>query len=524
MVLTQVDDRAETAGRGGGGTYRTLARHPIRATRRELLRVAGGRRRARALFLLACVLALDTADVSTIGAIAGRLEPALSLSNTELGLLVAVPALAAAVATVPVGVLTDRVNRVRLMSVSVLVWGVAMVASGLTGSFGLLLVTRVALGAANATAGPTVSSLTGDLFAPRERGRVYGLILSGELLGAGLGFVLSGELAALSWRAAFFALAVPSAMLAVALWRLLPEPERGGASRLAREDTDADRGDEASPRTRRRTPEDHAHESVAQRQVELQRVDPNEGLVLRENPARMGLWMATRYVLRIPTNVVLIVSSALGYFYLAGVQTFGVVYFRGEFGVSQSSASLLLVLIGLGGIAGVVAGGRLADRLLRQGVIAARILVAAASTIATVALFLPALLLRSLGLAMPLFVLAGAAFAARNPALDAARLDIMHHRLWGRAEAVRTLLRQLTVAIAPLLFGFLADQLASRQHGGSAQHGFGASASAAGLKIAFLILLVAVVVSGILTLRARRTYPVDVATAVASENEVHAVS
>ena len=60
--------------------------------------------------LLACVLALDTADTSMIGAIAGKLETALRLSNTELGLLASVPSLFAAIATVPIGVLTDRVD------------------------------------------------------------------------------------------------------------------------------------------------------------------------------------------------------------------------------------------------------------------------------------------------------------------------------------------------------------------------------------------------------------------------------
>ena len=516
MLLTRVDDRAVHRQDSAAG-YLAAARHPIRAARREALRVAGGRARARALVLLACVLALDTADISTIGAIAGRLEPALSLSNTELGLLVAIPAVAAALATPPVGVLTDRVNRVRLMSVSVLVWGAAMVASGLSGSFGALLVTRVALGAANATAGPTVSSLTGDLFAPRERGRVYGLILSGELLGAGLGFVVSGELATLSWRVAFFALAVPSVALAAALWRLLPEPERGGAGRLRREDPETEAGDEPALGGDHGSLDDDAGASVAQRQAERQRVSPNEGLVLRSNPTAMGLWRATRYVLRIPTNVVLIVSSALGYFYLTGLQTFGDVYFRGEFGAPQSLAALLLALIGLGGLAGVVFGGRLADRLLRKGVIDGRIVVGAVSALAAVALLVPALLAQSLVVAMPLFVLAGAAFAARNPALDAARLDIMHHRLWGRAEAVRTLLRQLTVAAAPLAFGLIADEFGARGTVSGRGQGFGAGAGAGGLKIAFLLMLITLAGSGILTLRARWTYPVDVATAAASE-------
>jgi hypothetical protein len=118
---------------------------------------------------------------------------------------------------------------------------------------------------------------------------------------------------------------------------------------------------------------------------------------------------------------------------------------------------------------------------------------------------------------MPLYVLAGAAFGARNPALDAVRLDVMHHRLWGRAEAIRTLLRRIVVAAAPLVFGVLADQLASSRSHAGAQHGFDANASAAGLHATFLVLLAALALGGLLTFRARRTYPRDVATALASE-------
>ena len=45
-------------------------------------------------------------------------------------LLVALPALAAAVMTVPIGALTDRVRRVSLLKWSVVVWSLAMTAAG----------------------------------------------------------------------------------------------------------------------------------------------------------------------------------------------------------------------------------------------------------------------------------------------------------------------------------------------------------------------------------------------------------
>jgi predicted MFS family arabinose efflux permease len=183
--------------------------------------------------LLACVLALDSADMATVGSVAGELERGLRISNVQLGLLVSLPSLVGALATIPVGVLTDRATRIPLLAGSVLVWSMAMVLTGLASPFAMLLITRVALGAVTATAGPTVASLIGDFIPARERARIYGFILSEELLGAGFGFLVSGEAAAaLSWRAAFLILAIPSLALAIAIWRLLPEPARGGESRL----------------------------------------------------------------------------------------------------------------------------------------------------------------------------------------------------------------------------------------------------------------------------------------------------
>ena len=106
-----------------------------------------------------------------------------------------------AVATVPMGALSDRVRRVNLLMVSVSLWAVAMGACALAQTYGWLLLARLGLGAVTATAGPAIASLTGDFFPAAERGKIYGYVLSGELLGAGIGFVLSGSIAgALGWR------------------------------------------------------------------------------------------------------------------------------------------------------------------------------------------------------------------------------------------------------------------------------------------------------------------------------------
>src|SRR5205823_10360341 len=76
-------------------------------------------------------------------------------------------------------------------------------------------------------------SLTGDYFPARERGRVYAYILGGEIAGTAVGFIICGSVASLiDWRAAFVLLAIPGFFLARELYRTVPEPLRGGQSRL----------------------------------------------------------------------------------------------------------------------------------------------------------------------------------------------------------------------------------------------------------------------------------------------------
>jgi MFS family permease len=122
--------------------------------------------------------------------------------------------LVAAVTTLPFGVLADRVRRTWTLGAMVACWGAAMIWSATATSFGGLLLPRLFLGAATAAAGPMIASLIGDYFPGSERGRVYRYILSGDLLGVGVGFAVTGDIAALSWRAAFALLALPAVGLA----------------------------------------------------------------------------------------------------------------------------------------------------------------------------------------------------------------------------------------------------------------------------------------------------------------------
>ncbi len=487
------------------GAVARTTRSAARSTSRQLTTAFGGPARARVILLLAAVLALSSADASTVGASATELRSALHIGNSEIGLLVSVTAVVGAIFSVPFGVLVDRFHRIGLLVGAMLLWGVAMLASAAVSTFGALLIVRLFLGAVTAVAGPAVASLVGDYFPSGERGKIYGYILGGELIGAGVGFFITGDVAALSWRAAFVILAIPAFALAFAV-RRLKEPARGGASQLLPGATRM-----VSRREARLNPVVLAAEegteppgpevTDAQRVAQERGIEPDPKLILRRDPRRMNIVEAARYVLAVRTNVILIVSSCFAYFFLTGIQTFGLEFVHKQYGVATILANLLMLVIGVGAVVGVLLGGRLGDSLIKKGRINGRMLVAGVAALATVGFFIPALTTSSPVTALPYVTAAAFCLTAQNPPLDAARLDIMPPLLWGRAEGIRTFLRAAAQAIAPITFGGLSDLLSGTHHG---------------LQITFLIMLLPLAASGIILLRGMRYYPRDVATAAAS--------
>lgn len=466
-------------------------------TGRHVTRTLGGKQRTRVVVLLGAVLAMSSADTATVGASATQLRQALHISNTDVGLLVTASSLVGAVASIPFGIVADRFNRTRALGIAVILWGLAMLWSATASDFRHLLEARLALGFVTAAAGPLPASLIGDYFAADERGRIYGYLLSGELVGAGVGFAVTGDIAALSWRAAFVVLALPTFWLAREIFRL-PEPERGGIGPLQ---ADATTGE-------LRIQEGHAPAgdpatSLAQRLAREQGIAVDSRRVLGSGIHQLGFVAAVRYILRVRTNTVLILASAFGYFFLAGVETFGVEFSTKQYHVPQAVANLLLLLIGVGAVVGTLVAGRLSDRLLQRGYLNARLLVAGIAALATAVIFLPAILTRSLLSAVMLLTMAALFLSAQNPPIDAARLDIVPSMLWGRAEGVRTTMRTGLQALAPLLFGAVSDNI------------FGGGRS--GLQWTFVVMLVPLLVNGVLLLRALRTYPSDVATAAAGQ-------
>jgi len=461
----------------------------------------GGPARTRVILIFGAVWALSSADSATVGASATVLRHALHIDNADIGLLVGVNSVVGAIASIPFGVLADRMRRTTTLGLSIALWGACMVWSATASSFSYLLLTRLCLGIATASAGPVVASMLGDWFASAERGRIYSYVLTGELLGAGVGFAVTGDIAALSWRLAFLVLAVPAFFIAWLVLKL-PEPVRGGVGLIP---TGAQRipvvadhrvaGEDVAEA-------DELEETDAQRVSREKGVAPDHANILVEDARTMSLYSATRYILSIRTNVVMIIAGACGYFYLAGVQTFGAELVHQQYGINQALANLLILVLGLGAVIGVLVGGRLGDALLARGVLNGRMLVAAITSGLAAVAFIPALLTHHSTRALPYLVVAAFGLSAQNAPLNAARLDIMVPPLWGRAEGIRTFLRTAAQALAPILFGATSDIVFGNRHGA--------------LHWTFLVMLVPLMASSLVLFRAMSSYPRDVATAAAA--------
>ena len=176
----------------------------------------------------------------------------------------------------------------------------------------------------------------------------------------------------------------------------------------------------------------------------------------------------------------------------------------------------------IGALIGTLASGRISDLLVRRGFIEARVLIPAVCYVGAAALLIPGILASSLGGAIWFDVGGAALLSAANPPLDAARLDIIPARLWGRAESVRSFLRSISQAFAPLIFGAVTDLIAGftpQQTVGThhIKNTISKASEGTGLEVTFLIMLATLAAAGVFLARARHRYPVDVATAAAPQ-------
>jgi predicted MFS family arabinose efflux permease len=182
---------------------------------------------AFALFILFVINTLNFFDRQLLGALGEPVRKEFHLSDTSLGLLGTVFTLMYAFVGLPLGRLSDRWLRTRLVAIGTVFWSLLTAASGMAQNYSQLFVSRLGVGVGEAVCAPAGQSLLGDLFPPQQRARAMGVFMLGLPAGLCVAYVSAGAIgAAWGWRSAFLFACVPGIVFGLLALRI-PEPVRG---------------------------------------------------------------------------------------------------------------------------------------------------------------------------------------------------------------------------------------------------------------------------------------------------------
>ena len=276
------------------------------------------RSRALTLGLLVLVYTFNFIDRQIVGILAVPIKADLGLSDTQLGLMGGLAfALFYTGLGIPVAMLADRYSRVWIMTVALTIWSAMTAVCGLAQNFTQLFLARLGVGVGEAGGVAPAWSLIADYFPPHQRARAASIYSFGIPIGSALGIVFGGLIASkVDWRWAFFAVGIAGILIAPVFRALVREPPRG----------------QFDP-------------------VRVKRAPPGLGELLRTLAGKPSFWLI---------SLGASCSSMMGYGLFFWLPSF----FVRSHGLVLLEASLYFgVIVLLGGVAGIWAGGWLGDRL-----------------------------------------------------------------------------------------------------------------------------------------------------------------
>ena len=128
------------------------------------------------------------------------------------------------------GLLADRGRRTVLITIGIVVWSAATIASGLAHDKTSLFIARAFVGVGEASYATIAPTIIDDLAPPEKKGKWLAVFYSAIPVGSALGYVVGGKVGHLyGWNDAFFVAGAPGLVLAV-LTLFMFEPARKTAT------------------------------------------------------------------------------------------------------------------------------------------------------------------------------------------------------------------------------------------------------------------------------------------------------
>ena len=362
---------------------------------------------------------LNYLDRYILPAVGSKIQAEFHLTDDQLGLLQSAFLLVYAVATIPFGIWADRGVRKTVVAVGVTIWSLATLFTGLAHNYVQLFAARAVLGVGEASYYPAGTALLGDYFKKEGRGRAMSIWAAGTAVGIAAGYAGGGIIAGtLGWRVAFYMTAVPGLVLAVLAFGLR-EPLRGAAEA---------RGPQVS------------------------------------KPASVT-WRTVLELLRIPTMRATIAAETALFFVLGGAAFWLPIYLQRRFALENGPAGTLaggVLVVGL--LAGSLLGGTVADRLASRRRMASNLPVGIAGFILGAVFVALALVMPSLVLFVPMFLLGAACLYLYNGPYTAVKQNVVLPTVRATAVTVALLIEHLLGdSYAPWAIGKVSEALHSLQ-------------------------------------------------------------
>jgi MFS family permease len=363
-------------------------------------------------------------DRQILNLLVGPIRRDLGISDTQMSLLMGFSfAIFYSIMGIPLGRLADSRSRRGLIAAGVVVWSLMTALCGTARNYWQLFLFRIGVGVGEAALSPAAYSMIADYFPREQRATAISVYSMGVYLGAGIAFLLGGlvvhfvvaqgsiELpivgATRPWQVVFFILGGAGILFSAALW-LVREPPRQNAGAAA---------------------------SIPLREV-FAHLTKNRRTVLCHN---LGFAMI----------------SFCGYGTGAWIPTYFIRIHGWDIGTVGLVYGLIVMIFGA---AGIVFGGRLADRWLKQGTTDATLRVGLWAALAYIPLgiiypLVPTPVLAAVALAPAVFFLSmptGVAAAAIQ--------EIVPNRMRGQASAIYLLVVNLIgLGLGPTAVALITD-------------------------------------------------------------------
>lgn len=185
-----------------------------------------GYRRGWVALLLFTVVIINYMDRVALSVAAKPIAAEFGLSPVAMGYLFSSFLWTYVLCLIPIGLVVDRIGSKTIMGAGLALWSLATACTGLTWNLGSILVTRLLMGAGEASSYPAGARVIRDWIPEGERGQITTLFNSGAVAGPAFGALLVAWLVSLfGWRYAFIALGLLGFvwLLAWIIWFGAPE-------------------------------------------------------------------------------------------------------------------------------------------------------------------------------------------------------------------------------------------------------------------------------------------------------------